>query len=350
MSEGQSCTYTCRDGYQPVTTTGGTVTCNAGGVMTGGMVCLTIPPTVLPQNFSVREKSPATTAVGQVVARASAPEQELDFTIMSVTPRIANETFSIGSCSGMILVRDPTLLVFRQRQNFTLNIRVRPDLAEASATRQNITVFLINVDDPPVFTPDVQALNISENAVSAVGPVVVWDEDDDVLAYSILLGNDAGNFRIDNRTGVLYAAQPLDFEAQATWSLLVQARELTFDKLISTGTVMVTVLDANDPPIVSSLVVELDESVAGLHPQGLGQVVAFDPDNNLNYPEWSQLSFNITGNAYNRSQPLFGLDAGTGAVSLQAPLIYSYDDGEDGVVWARTVPTQLHAAAPQVAP
>jgi hypothetical protein len=96
----------------------------------------------------VREKSPATTAVGQVIARASSPEQELDYTIMSVRPAVANETFTIGSCSGMILVRDPTLLVYRAFRNFTLTIRVRPNLADASAAWQNITVFVINVDDP----------------------------------------------------------------------------------------------------------------------------------------------------------------------------------------------------------
>jgi hypothetical protein len=179
-----------------------------------------------------------------------------------------------------------------------------------------------------VFIPDVQQLNVTEGRVATIGRVNVWDEDDDVLSYSILLGNDAGYFRMDNASGMLYTALPVDYEAQPSWSLLVQARELTFDRLISTGTVMVTVLDANDPPVVTSQHVELDESRASLGPQGLGQVVAFDPDNNPNYPEWSQLSFNVTANAFNRSQPLLSVDASTGVVSLLVPLAYTFDDSE----------------------
>jgi hypothetical protein len=139
MSDGQACQYACKPGYKVVTATNGLVSCSSTGAFIGSMVCLSQPPDVPPQNFSVWERATEGTAIGAVHGTPANPEQQLDFSIVAAYPKQGNGTFSIGSCSGMILVLDNTYLDYRLFKNFTITVKTRPDGDENSARLTNMS-------------------------------------------------------------------------------------------------------------------------------------------------------------------------------------------------------------------
>jgi hypothetical protein len=185
---------------------------------------------------------------------------------------------------------------------------------------------VLNIDDPPVLDPNPQVFNISENAVGTLGAVTYYDPDGDVASFSIIGGNDALLFRIDFLTGTLVASKPLNFEDQSLYPLLVQVSQISNRNLIGTGFINVQVLDANDPPTVSSSLVAQDESVVGAPGLFITRISAYDVDDNVDHLEWSSLTFSIAVNAYNGSIPLFSINSADGSLFLNAPLQYSYDD------------------------
>lgn len=124
----------------------------------------------------------------------------------------------------------------------------------------NFTIINIRVDQPPIFTPSTQAFNVSENLSGVqVGMVSVFvsscvdmrcmtvfvpaprapnilygafaqhrlqDPNDDPDTFAIIVGNDARNFVIDNVTGIISTARPLDFESLSVYNLLVAATKI----------------------------------------------------------------------------------------------------------------------------
>lgn len=125
-------------------------------------MCLSQPPTFTNATYAVYESSPIGTAVGTVKATPANFEQQIDYAVrgpsararaaaitMCSPARVAsallsgsvdlvvqivaqypleiNGTFTIGSCSGMILVANPDYLVWRLYKNFTITVRARPD-------------------------------------------------------------------------------------------------------------------------------------------------------------------------------------------------------------------------------
>lgn len=98
--------------------TNGTISCPIGpsGVNIGNFICVSSPPTCLPQTFSFLEGTAATKPIGVVLATPAATDQQLVFRINQVwgfnakaqwgarvgvnSTYYNNGTFSINSCSG----------------------------------------------------------------------------------------------------------------------------------------------------------------------------------------------------------------------------------------------------------
>jgi len=55
---------------------------------------------------------------------------------------------------------------------------------------------------------------------------VPQDPNDDADTFAIIVGNDARNFVIDNMTGIISTARPLDFESLSVYNLLVAATKI----------------------------------------------------------------------------------------------------------------------------
>ena len=116
--------------------------------------------------------------------------------------------------------------------------------------------------DPVVDGPQANAARkVAENtpAGSAIGdPVVAEDEDGDILTYT-LTDQDAGDFDIDRATGQIMTKDPLDYDTKSSYTVIVRATDpagvpdaTTPDDANShTVTVIITITDVNEPPVVT---------------------------------------------------------------------------------------------------
>lgn len=127
--------------------------------MQGNFICVSSPPTCLPQTFSFPERTAATKPVGVVLATPAASDQQLVFSISRVWGYNAkpqwgapvginasyynNGTFSINSCSGVITVVQDWKLDSKYVQNFTVEVQIRPDGETYGSILVNMTLNMI---------------------------------------------------------------------------------------------------------------------------------------------------------------------------------------------------------------
>ncbi|XP_043568302.1 protocadherin-15b isoform X1 [Chiloscyllium plagiosum] len=122
----------------------------------------------------------------------------------------------------------------------------------------NTTIVEITVLQPsviPRFTQeDYRPLPVSESApIGTVVVTVTAAAINQTIVYSIIAGNDAGVFRINNRTGVITTNKTLDYESVKDYELRIQADSLLFFRSnlrvpsrTNTAKVFIEIQDEND--------------------------------------------------------------------------------------------------------
>ncbi|XP_053477178.1 protocadherin-15a [Ictalurus furcatus] len=133
---------------------------------------------------------------------------------------------------------------------------------EGEPVKMNTTLVEITVLQPsriPIFTEEEYWFSpVSENAPigQAVGMVLAAAANTTVF-YSIVGGNQGGEFRVDNRTGMIYTAKLLDYETRTSYELRLQADSLVLvlanlrvPSKTNTAKVFINVQDENDHPPV----------------------------------------------------------------------------------------------------
>ncbi|XP_060728439.1 protocadherin-15a [Tachysurus vachellii] len=133
---------------------------------------------------------------------------------------------------------------------------------EGEPVKMNTTLVEITVLQPsriPIFTEEEYFFSpVSENAPigQAVGMVLAAAANTTVF-YSIVGGNQLGEFRVDNRTGMIYTAKLLDYETRTSYELRLQADSLALvlanlrvPSKTNTAKVFINVQDENDHPPV----------------------------------------------------------------------------------------------------
>ncbi|XP_046690007.1 protocadherin-15a isoform X2 [Silurus meridionalis] len=133
---------------------------------------------------------------------------------------------------------------------------------EGDPVKMNTTLVEITVLQPsriPIFTEEEYWFSpVSENAPigRAVGMVLAAAANTTVF-YSIVGGNEGGEFRVDNRTGMIYTAKLLDYETRTSYELRLQADSLALvlanlrvPSKTNTARVFINVQDENDHPPV----------------------------------------------------------------------------------------------------
>uniref|UniRef100_W5K3T8 Protocadherin-15 n=1 Tax=Astyanax mexicanus TaxID=7994 RepID=W5K3T8_ASTMX len=129
---------------------------------------------------------------------------------------------------------------------------------DGDPVKMNTTLVEITVLQPsriPIFTEEEYRFSpVSENAPvgRAVGMILAAAVNTTIF-YSIVGGNDAGVFRVDNRTGMIYTAKLLDYESVTSYELRVQADSLALvlanlrvPSKTNTAKVFIDVQDEND--------------------------------------------------------------------------------------------------------
>ena len=195
--------------------------------------------------------------------------------------------------------------------DFTLTVQATDGSLSTEAT---VTVSVTDVNEAPEFASDSYAFTLAENAdgsedAMAVGSVSATDPDvGSMVRYSIVSGNDAGLFVIDDETGAItYVGSGEDFEGHGDFELTVQASD---GSLSTQTTVTVSVTDVNEAPEFASdsYAFTLAENIDGSDGAAVavGSVSATDPDAD-NTVRYSIVSGNDTG--------LFEIDDETGAIT-----------------------------------
>uniref|UniRef100_A0A667XAH2 Cadherin domain-containing protein n=1 Tax=Myripristis murdjan TaxID=586833 RepID=A0A667XAH2_9TELE len=164
--------------------------------------------------------------------------------------------FEIDPHTGNLTVAAPldreTTPSFAFTVTATDQAKRKVDQRQTSVTAQ---VFLLDVNDNrPVFTSShtVQVLEDTEVG-SLLHHVVATDGDlseNGLVSYIVVAGNKKGFFTLEEKTGLLYLAAPLDYEAQRSHRLTIQAADQGQPCLSSTQTLTVEVRDVNDQPPV----------------------------------------------------------------------------------------------------
>ena len=240
---------------------------------------------------SVFENQPPTTSV----LKLKASDYDSWFIGYAIVDGTGIDKFKIDSETSIL--RTTKVLQHKEADHYWLNIQAKD--GELFPLYTNIPM-LISVlptrDDPPYFNPPLYYPTVQENAgpgevvvsVKAHDPVT----DGSNLKYSIIAGNEGGQFSIDEKTGLVVTTTPLDREGQDDYELTVRVSNGKTPPQFANVTFVVTVTDDNDndPYFLQSFYdVIVKEQKASSSPTEFLRVSALDKDIGSN----SDLSYGI---------------------------------------------------------
>ncbi|MBV6647104.1 MAG: cadherin domain-containing protein, partial [Cyclobacteriaceae bacterium] len=226
-------------------------------------------PIIVDQGFNIDENSPNSTSVGTVVAT----DPESAGLTYSITAGNTNSAFAINGSTGEITVNASSELDFETTPSYALTVEVTDGTNTSSAT---ITVDINDIVENQAPTVQDGVLSVDENVSNGtpVGSVVLSDPDADPLTVTIIAGNTASAFAIDDLGEItVNDSSAIDFEVNPSFTLTVQADD---GSLTDTGLITVNVTDQNDIPVIGDQNFAVDENT----PNGnvVGQLIASDAD------------------------------------------------------------------------
>ncbi|KAJ7997604.1 hypothetical protein DPEC_G00230730 [Dallia pectoralis] len=161
-----------------------------------------------------------------------------------------NRDFQLHSSSGVLSIFNP--LDREQHAGYTLEVIAldRGSPALSSTATVEVTVLDVN-DNSPVFSSKSYSVDVSEDAAQGTPVVKVTavdaDDGDNGQILYFLSREAKGAFSVDENTGVITTATPLDREKTESYSFHVFAFDLSpAEPQNSSAQVTVTILDVND--------------------------------------------------------------------------------------------------------
>lgn len=274
--------------------------------------------------FKIKENEPPDTFVGKLIATDQdiGRNAELTFSLP-----VAQNDFRIDSRNGFIKTLksfDRESLALNLGQNYiTLTVTVSDNGKTKLTDSVRVTIYVSDVNDnAPVFKRIPYKVEVSEGTAVGASIMRVYATDADEglngdIYYKLIGGDDLGHFSLDEATGQLIIAKPLDRETADRYQLTVLAHDSGQSvRLSSTATITVDVLDENDnAPIFTNA--ELKVSVLETEPvnKKIIKFHATDADLGIN----RELQFSITSG--NRKEAFF-IDSYSGELFLHKQLDY----------------------------
>ena len=154
----------------------------------------------------------------------------------------------------------------------TYELTISVSDGSTDAVTQAITIVVTDENDnAPVITAGQSFANVSEGSVDGteLGTVVATDADAGTTfqSWTITGGNSAGDFAIDQASGVLSVASgaSLDFETKPSYTLELSVQDDDGTNTSDTAEVAITIANVNEAPTFTSLTtVSVDENEAGV--------------------------------------------------------------------------------------
>ncbi|CAG9865049.1 unnamed protein product [Phyllotreta striolata] len=209
--------------------------------------------------------------VGTEIARVLATSKDIGANAevyYSIIGGNEHKKFAVDNKTGVITIADA--LDFERAKDYFLTIQAidggLPPLSNVATV--NITVVDCN-DNAPVFNQASYSARIKEDAQigDKILQIVATDLDSDKngeVSYSIVKGNNQGQFEIDEKTGYVYVAADLDRETVSSYVLEILAKDSGVPVLSRQTLLNIEISDANDnAPVFSqtnySVIVQEDK-------------------------------------------------------------------------------------------
>ena len=163
-----------------------------------------------------------------------------------------------------------------------------------------------------------QSFQINENSANGntVGTIIASDPDaGQIKTYSIISGNTSSAFSINSSTGIITVANTaaLNYEITPTFPLVVKVQDNGSPSLSSQATITISILNVNEPPVISSQTFSANANAA--NSTIIGSVLATDPD------AGQTLTYSIiSGNTNNA----FSINSTTGVLSVATSSALNY--------------------------
>ncbi|XP_073778503.1 protocadherin Fat 4 isoform X2 [Danio rerio] len=231
-----------------------------------------------------------------------------------------SDLFIIDPNTGIITTQG--FLDYEAKQVYHLTVKAFnvPDEERCSFAYVNIQLKGAN-EYVPRFVSKQYYFEISEAAPkgTVVGEVFASDRDlgEDGVVYYLIFGRSRKRgFSINKKTGQIYVSGSLDREKEEKISLKVLAKNAGSIRGADIDEVLVniTVLDANDPPVFTQELYDVQVN-EGLSPGGLVTFVSAEDSDSV--PSWSRFTYAI---AANHERNTFTINPQTGQVSVASEL------------------------------
>lgn len=233
-------------------------------------------PVVIVGNLEVEEGTPNGSAIGQIQAFDPdfAQDQTLSYGVIGGT---GAGTFLVDPNSGLITLADQSAIDFEAVRSLSLVVRVADDFSPAGQTIFVQDIEIVDQNDAPTITTN--GIAVPENSRGVVGQLEVSDADTaQTHAFELTGGSGEDLFDVlRDGSVVVREGASLDFEgASNIYSLLVTAIDNGAPPLASEKTIIVSITDVNEPPLISPDEASIGENAA---PGSLvSTVVAVDPE------------------------------------------------------------------------
>ncbi len=267
---------------------------------------LNSPPVLGSAAFTIAEDAAADTLIGKVEASDIDSSQTITYSLEDQQ----TAPVRIDSATGELFVKAPGLLDFETNASVPIKVIATDSVGGASSREYFLT--LTDVNEAPVI--EEANFEVSEEATqgAAIGRLFAFDPEapDTNPDFKIVGGSGMDDFEIDPSTGVIKvkAAGKIDFESSPSVTVEVTVSDHSTPPLTSRTTVTVSLVDANDPPKISTENLVASESLkVG---QSIGFIQATDQDAEQRF------LFRIVDGAEGK----FRIDENTGELFLTAPI------------------------------
>ncbi|XP_048086719.1 protocadherin Fat 4 [Alosa alosa] len=278
------------------------------------------PPVFNPDEYFpiIQENVPSGTTVVKMNAtdKDSGPNALIAYVIQSSD----SDLFIIDPNTGVITTQG--FLDYEAKQVYHLTVKAFNVPDEERCSFANVNIQLKGANEyVPRFVSKQYYFEVSEAAPkgTVIGEVFASDRDlgEDGIVYYLIFGKSRRKgFSINRKTGQIYVTGALDREKEEKISLRVLAKNAGSIRGADIDEVFVniTILDANDPPVFTQVLYDVQVS-EGLAPGGLVTFVSAEDSDSV--PSWSRFSYSI---APDQGKKAFSINPQTGQVSVDAEL------------------------------
>ncbi len=228
------------------------------------------PPVLKDTEFHIAENAKGGASVGTITA--TDPEDSPSMLKFELDSGFVSDEFEV-LVDGKIVVKKGVELDYEKVQVYTLKVKVT-DTGDSSTTGE-VTIFIDNVNEAPVFEKD--EFHVPENspAKTEVGQLVAHDEEDADSELVYGLSEASGEFEV-SKTGKITVKEGahLDYETRHEYVIKVYVRDTEGAK--TEGSFKIHVDDVREIPTLADTTLHVKENV----PTGtkVGVLIANNPE------------------------------------------------------------------------